>query len=87
MKTLKNLVKIETLNIEELMMIKGATAAEPASCDSYKCKSNGCLGTSCSQGACSNCACKTTACGNGACKTTACTSYINCSVSGDVLYL
>jgi len=87
MKTLKNLVKTETLNIEELMVIKGAAAAEPPNCDSYKCKSNGCNGTSCNQSACGSCACKTSACGNGTCKSNGCSSYVTCSVTGGELYL
>jgi len=66
MKKLTNLVKKENLNVEELMMIKGAVAVGcEAQYNSAKCDSNGCssgvrcTGTSCSGAACNMAACYT----------------------------
>jgi len=42
MKTLKNLVKTENLNIDELMLIKGA-AASTNGCGAKSCENAGCV--------------------------------------------
>ena len=59
MKTLKNLIKTERLNIEALMLIKGAAGANGIpQCSSAKCNYGGCTsnvnctGTACNYGAC-----------------------------------
>jgi hypothetical protein len=80
MKTLKNLFNTEKLNVEELMLIKGAVADANASCDTIKCVSNGCSGTSCKQNACSSNACSSTACGGSTCNSNGCTYHVNSNV-------
>ena len=80
MKTLKNLVKTEKLNIEELMMIKGA--AEPkvaAGCGSYSCQSGACNTSSCGSKTCDSYACKSGSCSGSTCETLACGSNMDYS--------
>ena len=67
MKKLINLVKKENLNVEQLMMIKGAAGEQgtplcsSARCSSVGCNSNvGCTSVSCSGMACNSIACITT---------------------------
>jgi len=77
MKTLKKLLETETLNINELMTIKGAVDDAKPNCTSKKCTSSGCSGTSCSNTACTSNACYTNACGGSTCNKNGCTSYAN----------
>ena len=70
MKTLKNLVKTEILNVEELMVIKGAAAAGD----------DGCTTQACQTGACTNCACSSSSlCQNNICGSSVCSSSEGCN--------
>ena len=59
MKTLKNLVKTENLNIDELMLIKGAVAGSPICGGSIQCNTHGCTA---SAGQCTSNQCTSTGC-------------------------
>ena len=80
MKTLKNLFNSEKLNVEELMMIRGAAEVAKPGCDSEKCITNGCSGKSCNQNACTSKACSSNACGGSTCSTKGCTYVVNNNV-------
>ena len=73
MKTLKNLVKTETLNVEELMSIKGA-AAIASGCDTLTCTENACKDTACVGTGCHSNTCGGTSCGGQSCNTNKCIS-------------
>ena len=70
MKTLKNLVKTEMLNVEELMMIKGAAAPFCPGCDKMACTESSCTSCACSSGS---------VCTSNICSTSACSSTEGCS--------
>jgi hypothetical protein len=74
MKTLKNLVKTETLNVEELMMIKGAAEDAAPVCKEHACTSVGCSGTLCTSSGCTSSACSSVSCGCGTCRNLGCFS-------------
>ena len=63
MKTLKNLLKTETLNVNELMEIKGAAAPNPPGCEDKACSESACASNVCS----SSSICQTNVCGGKAC--------------------
>jgi hypothetical protein len=67
MKSLKNLLKTETLDIQELMQIKGAADVQGGGC-----KQNACTKKSCNSNACTSGACQSYACHSKSCKTTTC---------------
>ena len=76
MKTLKNLVKTETLNVEELMMIKGATTVA-LGCDNHNCNTSSCTEISCNNASCKNHSCNSNSCGGYTCSTLGCGSGQN----------
>ena len=73
MKTLKNLLKTETLNVEELMFIKG-TGSNAETCGSLACSGNACTNTACTQTGCHSQTCGGSACGGVACTDSQCLS-------------
>ena len=81
MKTLKNLVKTETLNVEELMLIKGAEIRLTEGCDCASCSSCSCVVGACSSVACNGSACTSCACNGYTCQTSACNISQNAKVS------
>ena len=81
MKTLKNLVKTEKLNIEELMMIKGAAEKAPVGCsESLACKSGACTATACPTSACATSACSSGSCSGRTCGSVGCNSAMDGSI-------
>jgi len=73
MKKLKNLVKTETLNVEELLMIKGADGDRAAQgCGSVACPTVACSALACGTGACDSKACNSKSCSSGTCTSEAC---------------
>jgi hypothetical protein len=74
MKTLKNLLKTETLNVNELMEIKGAAQSgsqqcKKLACSMAACTFHACIAEACSKNACSNSSCSCTVCKNSGCTT------------------
>ena len=59
MKTLKNLVKTENLNIDELMLIKGALTDSTIGCGIQSCQTAGCFNVA-SSPTCTSAQCYTT---------------------------
>jgi hypothetical protein len=62
MKKLTNLVKKETLNVEELMRIKGASAPIDHPCTTTQCNKNGCTSGVCGSASCNAYSCNLAAC-------------------------
>ena len=60
MKSLKTILKQQMLNVEELMMIKGAVAPVGSS----DCGDNACINVACSNVACTQKSCSTNTCSN-----------------------
>jgi len=80
MKKLKNFVKKETLNVEELMMIKGADGDRAASgCGSIACPTVSCSSLACGSGACDSKACNSKSCSGATCTSQACTTLSDAS--------
>ena len=76
MKTLKNLVKTETLNVEELMMVKGAMAVDKGCEGQLACNSYACINLACDTLACKSSACNTGSCNGGTCDTFGCNTGV-----------
>jgi hypothetical protein len=72
MKSLKNLVNTDTLNLEELMMIKGAAADESGGCDQNACTKKACNTNACTGSACNSYACHSKSCNNTTCTSNGC---------------
>jgi len=81
MKTLKKILNTETLNVEELMMIKGAATA-PVGCKDRACNNLACNTGACPTQACSQNACNTGSCNGATCTTNGCTSSMDNKVIG-----
>ena len=77
MKTLKNLVKTAMLNVEELMMIKGAAERLAAGCWQLACKSGACTSSACTSTACTGTACSSGSCNGATCESGACNSRMD----------
>jgi hypothetical protein len=67
MKLLKNLVKTDTLNVEELMMIKGSAASVVDACDQNACKNHACSSNACTEAACNHYTCSSNSCSTSTC--------------------
>jgi hypothetical protein len=78
MKRLKEVINTETLNLEELMAIKGA-AIPPVEqgCGTYACVQESCTGKACETKACSSSACNNTSCNSATCESQACYSSMD----------
>jgi len=72
MKSLKNFVNTEKLNIEELMKIKGAErlaqGCSKVSCSTISCSGNACNSNACTSNACTSSSCSSKTCGSAACQ-------------------
>ena len=76
MKTLNDLLKTKSLNVEELMQIKGAAIDMQTGCGAQACHQGSCSGTACSSNACSSLACTSKSCGGSTCTTQGCTTSV-----------
>jgi len=79
MKKLKNLVKTETLNVEELLMIKGAERLAQG-CSKVSCSTIACPGSACNSNACTSNACTSTSCSSATCSSAACQSGMDANI-------
>jgi len=80
MKMLKQLVNTDTLNVDELMKIKGS-AAVPYGCKSQACSVTACVHLACVSGACKSNSCNMGSCSGGTCSNAACTKSMDPGVS------
>ena len=83
MKSLKNLLKTDTLNVEELMKIKGATSSESSGCDQNACTKKACSSNACTGSACNSYACHSKSCNNTTCTTNGCFKMSDSVISND----
>ena len=72
MKTLNDLLKTKTLNVEELMQIKGAEEMASAGCGSLACSQSSCANSACTSGACDKNACSSSSCFGATCRSQGC---------------
>jgi len=81
MKTLKKLVTTDTLNVEELMMIKGSAASRQDACDQNACKNGACSSNACTEAACNHYACSSNSCKTSTCEKFGCVHAADNKVS------
>lgn len=83
MKKLKEIVNKEILNIEELMLIKGATGATgvAAGCESHACTNVACNTVGCNAATCQSNACNTSSCRGAVCSQHSCSGLQGTAVT------
>jgi len=80
MKSLKNFVNTEKLNVEELMKIKGAERMAQG-CNTVSCDKLSCTSSSCESGACSSRACNSDSCNGATCSSKGCSTEMDGNIN------